>query len=117
MKGRRDKKFCSDHCRNYYNNRVKQRSPYMRHVEGILRHNRAVLKELLREQEGLFHRRVSRSDMSNRSFDFDFFTNIVCTGKTEYVFFCYEYGFIEQSKDIFLITRRSEASMPIPMAN
>lgn len=112
LAGRKDKKFCSDHCRNYYNNRLKQKTPYMKHVEGVLRRNRNILRELLREREGLFHRRVNRKDMSERGFDFDFFTNVVCTGKLEYVFFCYEYGFAEQGDDLYLITRRSRQSMP-----
>jgi predicted nucleic acid-binding Zn ribbon protein len=112
LKGRVDKKFCSDACRNSANNRQKQRTPYMREVESVLKQNRHVLRELLRENEGIFHRRVNRSEMVERGFDFEFFTNVVFTGKSEYVLFCYEYGFMQQSRDMYLITRKSEVGMP-----
>lgn len=108
LKGRVDKKYCCDACRNSANNRSKQRTPYMREVEGILKQNRHILRLLLREHEGIFHRRVNRSDLVERGFDFEFFTNVVFTGKDEYVLFCYEYGYLQQRKELFLITRKSQ---------
>ena len=45
--GRTDKKFCSDQCRNTYNNRLnKDETAYMKNVNRILRKNRRILKEL-----------------------------------------------------------------------
>lgn len=110
--GRRDKKFCTDHCRNYFNNRTKQRTPYMKHVDAIIRSNRNILRTLLREHEGIFHRRVFKKDLVEKGFDFEFYTNVVTTGNREHVFFCYEYGMLQQGSDMFTVTRRSKQSMP-----
>ena len=43
--GRVDKKFCSDLCRNAYNNiRSRDKNNLMRKVNGILRKNRSILE-------------------------------------------------------------------------
>ena len=45
--GRADKKFCSDYCRNAYNNRRYKAEQYLlRKVNGILKKNRIILLEL-----------------------------------------------------------------------
>ncbi len=45
--GRSDKKFCSDQCRNTYNNRLKQdANNFVRNVNAILRKNRRILEDL-----------------------------------------------------------------------
>lgn len=105
--GRRDKKFCTDHCRNYFNNRSKQRTDYMKEVDLILRSNRNILRTLLREHEGVFHRRVFRDDLEGHGYDFEFFTNVINAGGGEYVTFCYEYGMVQKGRDTFLVTRRA----------
>jgi hypothetical protein len=45
--GREDKKFCSDGCRNAYNNKInKDSNNYMRNTNNKLRKNYRVLSEL-----------------------------------------------------------------------
>ena len=45
--GREDKKFCSDGCRNAYNNKInKDSTNYMRNINNKLRKNYRVLAEL-----------------------------------------------------------------------
>ena len=48
LHGRTDKKFCSDACRNTYNNKLKSvaGSQYVRKVNGILKRNRNIMAEL-----------------------------------------------------------------------
>ena len=47
LNGRRDQKFCSDYCRNTYNNRQNEGvTSYMRRINTILRKNRRILVEL-----------------------------------------------------------------------
>ena len=47
MKGRADKKFCSDQCRVSYNNKLnRDETAYMNNVTNILRKNRRILIEL-----------------------------------------------------------------------
>jgi len=48
IKGRSDKKFCDDYCRNSYNNDLKSDSNnYVRNINNGLRKNRRILKESL----------------------------------------------------------------------
>ena len=47
IKGRIDKRFCNDYCRNiYHNNLNKDSTNYIRNVNNILRKNRRILKKL-----------------------------------------------------------------------
>ncbi len=48
LHGRADKKFCSDACRNTYNNKKKSiaGNSYVRKVNGILGRNRNIMAEL-----------------------------------------------------------------------
>jgi hypothetical protein len=51
--GREDKKFCSDGCRNAYNNKInKDSTNYMRNVNNKLRKNYRILTELNTGEEG-----------------------------------------------------------------
>ncbi len=48
IKGRTDKKFCDDSCRNNYNNRLNSdATPLIRNINNILRKNRRILLDLL----------------------------------------------------------------------
>ncbi len=68
LKGRIDKKFCDDNCRNSYNNQQKAKgsySAYVRTINNTLIKNRRILESLLpKGAESLFasrwHRRMRR---------------------------------------------------------
>ena len=50
LKGRVDKKFCDDYCRNNYNNQLKARSShsaYVRSINNTLLKNRKILESVL----------------------------------------------------------------------
>ena len=48
LKGRSDKKFCDDYCRNNYNNQLKSiTTNQMRNVNNALGKNRRILEELI----------------------------------------------------------------------
>ena len=52
IKGRIDKKFCSDMCRNAFNNKVNSDTTnYVRNINNILRRNRRVLEENLQGEK------------------------------------------------------------------
>jgi len=47
LKGRKDQKFCSDYCRNTFNNRLNEDATnYVRRINNILRKNRRILASL-----------------------------------------------------------------------
>jgi predicted nucleic acid-binding Zn ribbon protein len=54
LKGRVDKKFCDDYCRNNYNNQQKAKSNYssmVRNINNALLKNRKVLETILPDGE------------------------------------------------------------------
>ena len=78
--GRIDKKFCSDACRNAYNNKQnKDQTNLMRNINNKLRKNFKILSE----QNFVENKaKTTRNKLSVAGFDFEYFTNIK-TYKTE----------------------------------
>lgn len=106
--GRSDKKFCSDQCRNTYNNKQNSdANSYVRHVNYQLRKNRRIL-ELLLEYYEKDVRKVKKSTLINEGYEFDFFTNILKTKQKKYYYFCYEYGILALENDFFAIVKNED---------
>jgi hypothetical protein len=105
IKGRVDKKFCSDQCRSAYNNRLNSdETSYVRNVNNILRKNRRVLMELNPEGKS----RVSRDKLKAKGFDFQYFTSTYTTKEGAQYFYCYEQGYLPIEKDFFLLVVKKE---------
>jgi hypothetical protein len=105
IKGRVDKKFCSDQCRSAYNNRLNSdETSYVRNVNNILRKNRRVLMELNPEGKS----RVSRDKLKAKGFDFQYFTSTYTTKDGAQYFYCYEQGYLPIEKDFFLLVVKKE---------
>jgi len=89
LRGRSDKKFCSDQCRNNYNNRLnKDANSYVRNVHQLLRRNRRILSDLY--DEGRL--RVHKDALFALGFNFSFFTHTIETSTGEKFRYCYEFG-------------------------
>jgi predicted nucleic acid-binding Zn ribbon protein len=100
LTGRVDKKFCSDQCRNTYNNRLnKDETAYMSNVNRILRKNRRILKELTPEGKA----KVKKQTLISRDFNFKYFTNIYKTKEGKIYYFCYEHGYLPLDNDYFAL--------------
>jgi hypothetical protein len=100
IKGRTDKKFCDDSCRNNYNNRMNSySSPLVRTINNILRRNRRILEYLLDplEKKVLV---IERQKLVDRGFHFEYMTEHYHPDKKEHYNYCYEYGYrsIDQEK-------------------
>jgi len=100
IKGRMDKKFCDDSCRNNYNNRMNSyTNPLVRNINNILRRNRRILEELLAplDKKVLV---VERKKLIEKGFQFEYSTEHYHPDKKEHYYYCYEYGYrsIDQNK-------------------
>ena len=103
--GRIDKKFCSDACRNAYNNKANAAATnHMRNVNSILARNRRVLAELNPEGKKKTH----RDQLLKRGFDFDFHTSIYTTKSGDTYRFCYEQGYLQLQDGFILLVQRKE---------
>ena len=106
LRGRVDKKFCDDYCRNVYNNHIKADSNhYVRNINHILRKNRRILESLLPENRQDI--KVTRDKLIFMGFCFEYFTHMHSNRKGETHFFCYDYGFRRLDNDRYLIMRSS----------
>ena len=106
--GRVDKKFCSDQCRNTYNNRFTAvANSYIRKVNYVLRKNRRIMEDILQNTEKDV-KRVNRKQLLEKGFDFGYYTNIYKTKKEKYYYFCYEYGYNHIEEEYFAIVKREE---------
>lgn len=103
--GRSDKKFCSDLCRNTYNNKLgRESTQYMRRVNSILRKNRKALA-LLFEQD---KKKVQRKDLAELDFNFSFHTDTYETKKGTIYRFCYDFGYLELQDQRILVVKKKE---------
>ncbi len=103
--GRVDKKFCSDGCRNAYNNKTKGASNnYIRNVNNILSKNRRILKELNPTGKTKKH----REQLLKKGFDFDYMTRVYTTKEGSEYRFCYEQGYLILENDFILLVERDD---------
>lgn len=103
--GRMDKKFCSDACRNAYNNKAKAAATnYMRNVNNTLAKNRRILKSLNPEGKVKKH----RDHLLKAGFNFDYFTNTYTTKAGDVYRFCYEQGYLLLDEGFVLLVERGE---------
>lgn len=88
--GRSDKKYCSDQCRNVYNNKLNsQFSKEVRRTNRILRTNREILNKYF--LMGLDQ--VSLFSLISEGFILTYFTNMYKNEKGQEVYFCYDIGY------------------------
>lgn len=107
LKGRADKRFCNDYCRNNYNNQLNSdENNLVRNINNILRKNRRLLKQHLGEVEETV--KVSRDKLSLEGFNFNHFTHVYQTQKQQTYYFVYEYGYLPLADDKILIVKRQK---------
>lgn len=105
LKGRADKKFCDDYCRNSYNNQLKSiTNNSVRNVNNTLSKNRRILKSLLPDTGETA--KANKEKLQRLGFNFKYITHtyVTKTGKT--YLYCYDYGYLPLENDWFLIVKR-----------
>ncbi len=101
--GREDKKFCSDGCRNSYNNKInKDSTNFMRNVNNKLRKNYRILSALNVEGKS----KTSRAKLLSKGFNFEFFTNILNTKTGNTYYFIYDQGYMALENDYFMLVKK-----------
>lgn len=100
--GRADKKFCSDQCRNTYNNRLNSdASNTVRNINNILRKNRRILQELNKQSGKTM---VTKDILLSNGFNFTYNTHTYTTKKGVNYYFCYEQGYLFlEDKNLYLL--------------
>ena len=105
LKGRKDQKFCSDYCRNTFNNRLNEDSTnYMRRINNILRKNRRVLANLNPNGKNT----VEGIRLAEDGFNFHYYTNIYKTQKGAMYYFCYDQGYLKMDNDQYMLVQKQD---------
>lgn len=108
LKGRSDQKFCSDQCRNSYNNSLNSdANSVVRNTNNSLRKNRRILEDLLKgrkDGKGI----TTLSVLSKSGFNFDVITSIYTTKTGNIYKFCYEFGYQKLEDDKFMLVTREQ---------
>ncbi len=104
IRGRTDKKFCDDYCRNHYNNMLKSGdNKFVRNVINALRKNRMILQDLLGNK---LIAKARLNHLQSRGFQFTYHTDTYQSKKGRVYVYCFEYGYLPVEQDFFLIVKR-----------
>jgi len=106
IRGRSDKKFCDDQCRNNYNNRLNSAdNSVVKKINSCLKRNRDVLLRLNPTGKN----RVSRGKLLESGFNFKYFTHTYGNSRGNVYYFCYEYGYLKLGGDEYLLVKSPDA--------
>jgi len=105
--GRADKKFCSDQCRNTYNNRLNSdASNTVRNINNILRKNRRILNDLNKQSGKTI---VNKETLLTSGFNLTYHTHTYTTKKGDVYYFCYEQGYLYlPDKELYLLVENKD---------
>lgn len=101
--GRSDKKFCSDYCRNAFNNKVNRDAKNLiRNTNNHLRKNYKILSELNISGKTT----LPKSKLNDLQFDFNLFTSIYTTKNGNIYYYVYDQGYLKLDNDFYLLIKR-----------
>ncbi len=101
--GRIDKKFCSDACRNAYNNKVNKDSKNLvRNINNRLRKNYRILESLNPKEKT----KVPKTKLMAQGFDFNYFTSIYTTKAGTVYYFVYDQGYLPLENEYYALVKR-----------
>jgi hypothetical protein len=104
IRGRSDKKFCNDYCRNAFNNQIKSpTNNLIRNTNNRLSKNRRIL-ECIIENENQFIK-IKNEKLLQMGFCFDYTTQIHKNKQGKNYYFCYDYGYFPINKEWCIIIK------------
>lgn len=101
--GRADKMFCSDSCRNNYNNRVnKDSTNLMRNINNSLRKNYRILSDLNVGETT----KTTKKVLVKAKFDFEVYTSVLNAKTGNMYYFVYDQGYQKLDNDFFMLFKK-----------
>lgn len=109
LRGRIDKKFCDDYCRNAYNNRHgAEKTEVIRHINSMLKKNRKILQDNL--PDGVPTLKRAKTHLLEQGYKFQYHTHQYTNKKGDTYFYCYDYGYLPLDGDWLLLVRSKDAT-------
>ena len=104
VRGRTDKKYCSEFCRNNYHNHLRAAGTnLMRNINHALARNRRILHELFGDSPNII--KTSKEQLMVNGFQWRYFTHMEQNRRGANYFFCYDYGYRIIKEDNMMIVR------------
>lgn len=105
IRGRSDKKFCNDYCRNYYNNKNKPPlNDFVKKTNQALLLNRKILEDLLEEKNQM--KIIEEEKLDRLGFQFELITSQKLNKSGTQYNYCYEFGFFPLHGNRLLVFRK-----------
>lgn len=107
LKGRIDKKFCDDYCRNAFNNQLKTsqgRHKLVKTINSTLLKNRKILESFVSEDTA----KANREKLLSMGFQFNYITHTYTTRNGKLYSYCYDYGYLPLGNDWYLLVKQKE---------
>ncbi len=103
LRGRTDKKFCNDTCRNNHHNRKNAHDINLRrNINSTLNKNRRILCDLAHFDR---NQSVTTELLLRKGFSFSFFTHVVKQSNGKHIHCCYDCGYYHQSNNRVVIIK------------
>ncbi len=103
VKGRADKQFCGDYCRNQHNNSLNRDSKnLLRNVNNSLRKNYRVLESLNLDNKT----KTTKEKLLRLGFSFEYFTSIYTTKTGSVYFYVYDQGYLPLDNNFYLLVKK-----------
>lgn len=104
IRGRTDKRFCNDYCRNSYNNQLKAPSNNLvRNINHILAKNRRILESHIPPTAEMV--KIKKEQLLQEGYYFRYATHQHQHPKGSVYYYCYEFGYLLLEKDWCLIVK------------
>ena len=106
-KGRRDRQFCDERCKNAYHNKIAfEEEKEAKRINKILKRNRDILKKIISRKD---KNEITRERLLKAGFDFTYHTHHKFTIHNNYQYtFCYDYGYRPVKAEIYKIVKAFE---------
>lgn len=103
LRGRADKKFCGDSCRNIYNNSLnKDNKNLVRNINNQLRKNYRILETINTDDKT----KTTKNRLLQMGFSFDYYTSIYTTKMGSTYFYLYDQGYLPLENDFYLLVKK-----------
>ncbi len=108
VRGRIDKKFCDDYCRNSFNNKLKGLSGNLvRNINNALGKNRRILEGIICSGDN-GSAKTNKEKLMQMGFQFKYLTHVHRTKAGKNYNYCYDYGYLPLENDWFLVVKTKD---------
>ena len=105
IRGRSDKKFCNDYCRNIYNNQLHAvDNNFIRNINNALLKNRRILYGLMINERII---KINKEELLHLGFQFKYQTHYHKGKSGTPVFGCYDYYYVLSEEEKCVIIKNS----------